>query len=111
MSSSRKNLQDIAIPYVFLDCTPGHATPYNELTIAAATLSSTGSFTGTATQTGVFAGQTATFTYLFRGNFHSLNPSGVPRAAGTLKEKITYTNGVAYTCTSNELNWNALRSP
>ncbi|MGO8961886.1 MAG: PKD domain-containing protein [Streptosporangiaceae bacterium] len=111
VSAGSTSLQNIAIPAVILDCTPGGATPDSELSIAAATISSTRSFTGTATQTGVFAGQPATFTYLFRGNFHSLNPDGVPRAAGTFKETVTYTNGVAYTCTSNELTWTALMSP
>jgi hypothetical protein len=55
----------------------------------------------------VFAGEPATFTYLFQGNFHSLNPAGVPRAAGTFEETISYTNGVAYSCSSNEVTWTA----
>ena len=109
VSSSRKSLQDIALPAVILDCTPGAASPDSELSIAAAAISSTGSFTGTATQSGVWKGYPATFTYLFRGNFHSLNPTGVPRAAGTFKETISYNNGTKYTCNSDELTWTAIR--
>ena len=111
VTGSGTGLQNISIPTVFLDCTPGGATPSNGFSIASATISSTRSFTATSTQTGVFTGQPAKFTYLFRGNFHSLNPAGVPRAAGTFKETITYNDGTARTCTSNELTWTALQSP
>jgi hypothetical protein len=111
VTGSGTRLQNISIPTVFLDCTPGGATPSNGLSIASAKISPTRSFTATSTQTGVFAGQPAKFTYLFRGNFHSLNPAGVPRAAGTFSETITYNDGTARTCTSNELTWTALQSP
>ena len=111
MSGGGTSLQDITIPAVNLDCTPGNGGASNELSIASAKINSARSFTGTATQTGVFAGQPAKFTYLFRGNFHSLNPAGVPRAAGTFRETITYNDGTARTCTSNELTWTALQSP
>jgi hypothetical protein len=105
------SLQNISIPTVILDCTPGGANPSNGLSIASAKINSTRSFTATSTQTGVFAGQPAKFTYLFRGNFHSLSPAGVPRAAGTFRETITYNDGTARTCTSNELTWTGLQSP
>ena len=109
VSSNRTSLQDIALPAVNLDCTPGNGGTSSELSIASAAISSDGSFTGKATQSGVFEGFPATFTYLFRGKFHSLNPAGVLRAAGTFSETITYNNGTAHTCSSDELTWTATR--
>ncbi len=109
VSSSKTSLQDISIPAVYLDCTPGGATPAEPFAIAAASLKSNGSFTATTTQSGVYAGHKAKFTYAFRGNFHGLAPSGAARAAGTFRETLTYANGTAYTCTSNTQSWTATR--
>jgi PKD domain len=107
VSSDQTTVENITIPTVYLDCTPGNAEPDTELTIASATIGSDGSFSGSATDTGVFESEPATFSYTFRGNFHSLNASGVERAAGTFEVTVTYTNGSTYTCSSNEETWNA----
>jgi hypothetical protein len=109
VSSTKTSLQDISIPTVYLDCAPGNATPAEPFAIAAAPLKADGSFTATTTQTGVYSGYLAKFTYTFRGNFHGLAPSGAARAAGTFQETLTYTNGTAYTCTSNTQSWTATR--
>ena len=110
VSASKTSLQDISIPFVFLDCAPpGDANPTLPLGIAAIPLKSNGSFTATTTQTGVYAGFPAKFTYTFRGNFHGAGPSGAARAAGTFRETMTFTDSAARTCTSNTQSWTAAR--
>jgi hypothetical protein len=109
VSSSRTSLQDISIPYVDLDCAPGGASPTEPFGIASAPLKSHGAGTATTTQTGVYAGFPAKYTYTFRGNFHGVAPSGAARAAGTFRETLTFADGAAYTCTSNTQSWTATR--
>jgi hypothetical protein len=109
VSSGGSSLQDITVPSVYLDCSPGDVQQLTELTIPSAAVESGGSFTGTASEDGVWSGFPATLTFSFRGNFHSLSPSGVERAAGTLEVTVAYTNGTAYTCTSNVMTWSATR--
>jgi hypothetical protein len=110
VSANQASLQDISIPTVYLKCAPGGASVTEPFGIATIPLASNGSFTATTTQSGVYAGYPATFTYTFRGNFHGVAPSGAARAAGTFKETLTYTNGTAYTCTSNTQSWTATRN-
>ena len=109
VSSSRTSLHNVAIASVILDCAPGNATTSQPFGVAAVPLTSTGSFTATTTQTGVFAGFPAKFTYTFRGNFHSVGSSGAARAAGTFRETMTFTDSAARTCTSNTQSWTAGR--
>src|SRR5215470_16105638 len=111
VSASKTSLQDISIPFVFLSCTPsGDANPTQPMGIAAIPLKSDGSFAATTTQTGVYAGFPATFTYTFRGNFHGAGPSGAARAAGTFRETMTFTDSTKRTCTSNAQSWTATRN-
>ena len=110
VSANQASLQDISIPTVYLKCAPGGASVTEPFGIATIPLASNGSFTATTTQSGVYAGYPATFTYTFRGNFHGVAPSGAARAAGTFKETLTYANGTAYTCTSNTQSWTATRN-
>jgi hypothetical protein len=110
VSSSRTKLQDISIPSVGLACAPeGGAIP-EPFSIATAAIKSDRSFTATKTQHGVVSGQPATFTYTFRGNFHSLAPSGAERAAGTFRETVKFNAGGPQTCTSNTQSWTATRT-
>jgi hypothetical protein len=110
VSASKTSLQDISIPFVILDCTPsGDANPNQPVGIASVPLKTNGSFTATTTQTGVYAGFPAKFTYTFRGNFHGAGPSGAARAAGTFRETMTFTDSTARTCTSNTQSWTAAR--
>src|SRR5215472_5118675 len=111
VSASKTSLQDISIPFVGLDCTPpGDASPTEPLGIAAIPLKSNGSFAATTTETGVYAGFPAKFTYTFRGNFHGAGgPTGAARAAGTFRETMTFTDSTARTCTSNTQSWTAAR--
>src|SRR5215470_11609894 len=110
VSATKTSLQDISIPFVFLNCAPpGDANPTQPLGIASVPLLSNGSFTATTTETGVYAGFPAKFTYTFRGNFHGAGPSGAARAAGTFRETMTFTDSTARTCTSNTQSWTAAR--
>ena len=77
--------------------------------IASVALQTDGSFSSTTTQTGVYAGHPATFTYIFRGHLHGLNPSGLPRLAGQLRETVKYTDTPARSCTSNDQAWTTTR--
>ncbi len=110
VSSSQTSLQDISIPFVGLTCAPsGDNNPTEPLGIASIPLKSDGSFTATTTETGVYAGFPAKFTYTFRGNFHGAGPTGAARAAGTFRETMTFTDSTARTCTSNTQSWTAAR--
>jgi len=92
---------------VSLGCTPGGGYVDQSFSIAAITIASNGSFSATATQTGVINGAPATITYTFSGHFHGTNSSGVERAAGQVRDDITYNNGTAHSCTSNDQSWSA----
>ena len=103
-------MQDISVPFVGLTCAPpGDANPTEPLGIAAAPIKSNGSFTATTTQTGVYAGFPAKFSYTFRGNYQGLNPSGVPTVTGTFQETLKYTDSASRTCTSGNQSWTATR--
>ena len=109
VSSSRTTLQDISIPSVGLACAPGGSAIAEPFAIAAAAIKPNGSFTATTTETGVVSGFPATFTSTFRGNFHSVAPSGAERAAGTFRETVKFTAAARETCTSNTQSWTATR--
>jgi hypothetical protein len=104
----------ISIPSTGLYCAPGGGgTNDTTFAIPQAALKRDGSFSAKASQTGVFAGATATFSYVFSGNFEGLNANRVGSAAGVFREDITYTSttGVHITCTTNTQAWTATRSP
>lgn len=106
-SLSGGTLQNVSIPVVVLSCAPGGAAAEEPLSIRSASVQPDGSFTATSTGSGVYAGQPATFTYLFLGNFEGVNTSGAARAAGTFRETMKYANGSSYTCDSNNQSWSA----
>jgi hypothetical protein len=110
VASNRSGLQNISIPFGYMTCSPGGANINEPFTIAATSVKADGSFSATKTQAGVYANQPATYTYTFRGNFHSVGPSGAERAAGTFRETITYNGSAATTCTSNNQLWTAART-
>jgi hypothetical protein len=110
VSADGKQVQDVTL-YAGLDnlgCTPGGRFQDSTFDIPSIAIAADGSFTGTATQTGVIDNSPATFTYTFSGHFHGTDASGDERAAGTWRENITYNNGTA--CTSNTNPWSATRS-
>jgi hypothetical protein len=69
-----------------------------------------GSFVATGSQTGVFAGYKATFSYSFRGNLEAGTAKGPASGTGSLREDITYDNGTTYQCTTNNQTWSATLS-
>jgi hypothetical protein len=108
VSADNKHLQDIAFT-TLLGCTPTRASFYDHLGIADIAIAADGSFSATTTQQGVYFNVPATFTYTFSGHFHGASASGVARIAGTYKQVITYNDGVAHTCSTNEQGWTATR--
>lgn len=110
VSAKRTSLQDVSVPYLGLDCAPGGAVFTDHLPIASVAVSSNGSFDATATQSGVFDGQLARFTYTFRGDFHGIGHSGRARAAGVFDETVTSAASQALNCASNDQPWYAARS-
>ena len=108
VANARTSLQDVAIPQVALGC--ANSTAIGEpFSVASVPLAPDGSFTSTTTQIGQVFGAPATFTYVFRGNFHSLNPDGVERAAGTFRESVIFTDTTTHSCSSNDQNFTVTR--
>jgi hypothetical protein len=103
----------IALPQTVLTCSPGGgAVADATFAIPQAPVRGDGSFSAKTSQTGVFGGATATFSYAFAGSFQGLSATGVGSAAGTLREDVVYTDtaGVHRTCTTNTVPWTANRS-
>src|SRR5207302_732908 len=92
VSSDHSSVQNVSIPTVGLSCSPGGATPSDQLAFASVAIAADGSISATKSQSGVFAGFPAKFTYSFQGNFHGAGSSGAPRAAGSFRETVTYTD-------------------
>jgi hypothetical protein len=109
VSGDQSQLQDVAIPTLYLNCMPGNTSPADAIAISSIPLASNGSFNTTSTKSGVWNGNPATFTYVFRGNFHGVDASGTPRAAGLVRETVTFTDTTAHTCTSNNIGWAVTR--
>jgi hypothetical protein len=106
-------LNTIAIPQTALTCAPGGGGAADaSFAIPQTPIRADSSFSVKTSQTGVFAGATATFTYAFAGSLQGLNAQGAGSAAGTLREDVTYTDtaGVHRTCTTNTVPWTAARS-
>ena len=107
VSADGAHAQDVSVPVAYLQCAPGGAF-YDQLNVADIPIAADGSFT--ATTDGVLSSSPAHYTYTFSGHFHGFNANGVQRAAGTLREDITYTNGTAFSCTTDPQSWSANRS-
>ena len=101
VSPDGTQIQDVAVTNSDrLNCAPGTSFNDSSFNISNIAIASDGSFTATATQTGVESGFPATFTYKFTGRFHGLDSSGVERVAGQVREDISYNDGVAHSCTT-----------
>jgi hypothetical protein len=106
VSPDSAHLQTVLVTTVGLGCAP--AKTFNDhLSIADVAVAGDGSFSATATQDGALFGTTAHFTYTFSGHFHGSTTGGTARVGGTLREDITYNDGTAYSCTSNNQTWSA----
>jgi hypothetical protein len=97
----------VTVP-TLVECVPSFSDGLaDQIQFASIPIAAGGSFTATATQTGVIDNSQATFTYTFSGNFHGTTTSGQARAAGQLREDITFNNGTAYSCTTGPQTWSA----
>ena len=107
VSPDGTKLQDVAVT-IDLSCTPGSGfrdeVQFDEIPIAA-----DGSFSATAEQDAVIANTAAKLKYVFRGHVHGTDSDGRARIAGITREDATYDNGVARSCSSNNLAFRALR--
>jgi hypothetical protein len=108
VSNDKTKLQDVAIPVVSIACSPSKSF-YDQVQIASIVIGSDGSFSSTTTQDGVLSGAAAHFTYTFSGHMHGLASDGTQRVAGRFREDVTFDNGTAYSCTSNDQTWTADR--
>jgi len=105
------SVQNVSIGVgVSIACTPTESgVPMTDhIVISQARIMPDGSFTGTSTQTGVFAGAPAKITYWFAGNFQGLDRYGRTTAYGTLRADIAFNDSAgSHSCTSNTLPWYA----
>jgi hypothetical protein len=108
VSNDGAHLLNVTVP-TYLGCAPSK-TFYDHITIADIPLAADGSFAATVPASGTLSGHPATFTYTLRGHVHGTTSTGVTRIAGTYREDIAYSDGVAYSCTTNDQAWYALQS-
>jgi hypothetical protein len=109
VSPDSSQVQDVSVSFVSMACTPGASFQDSSFNIPSVAIASDGSFSGTATQSGLHDGFPAQFTYTFNGHFHGTSSSGVERAAGQWREDVTYDNGSTFTCSSNTFAWTMTR--
>jgi hypothetical protein len=69
-----------------------------------------GSFSGKTSQSGVFMGANATFTYTITGHFEGVTPEGPSTVAGIYREDVVPSSGTTKMCTSNDQSWTATRT-
>lgn len=111
VAAGGRSVQNISIAGVTIACAPAATSaPYDKIVIPQASISSDGSFHATASQSGVYDGAQAKFTYSFVGDFEGLTAAGASSAAGVLREDIVFTDSAGtHTCTSNNQTWTATR--
>ena len=93
VSPDATRVEDVTVP-TSLGCAPTK-TFGDHLGMGEITLAGDGGFSATTAQDGVLFGSPAHFTYTFSGRFTGT------RAAGTLREDVTFDDGTAYSCTTN----------
>jgi hypothetical protein len=103
VSSDGHSLQDVSVPLVDLSCVPS-AVVDDKIQILSVSVAADGSFASTTTQSGILAGHTVLFTYVFRGHV-----DGPTSLSGTLRESVSNTDSPARDCTSNDQAWSATR--
>ena len=99
------SIRNISVATTVVSCVPG-ASRYDDLLwIPQATVHPNGSFSATGSQTGVWAGYKATFSYTFSGNLQAATAKGPASGTGSFRENISYNNGTNYQCTTNGQTW------
>src|SRR5262249_37384080 len=102
VSSDGTQVQDVTLANTTLSCSLG-GTLGDHIASGEATIAANGSFSATATQTGIVGHSAAKFTYTVSGQFSGTN------VAGSVREDVTYSNGIAYSCTTGTQTWSAKR--
>jgi hypothetical protein len=103
VSADSTQLDNVTVP-TLLECTPSHSDVSDQVQFTSIPISD-GSFSATTTLPGTVGGTPATFTYTFTGNFHGTTTSGAERAAGEIREGVSFNSGTAYSCTTNPQTW------
>jgi hypothetical protein len=109
VSAKGNDIQDLAIHLVALSCTGGFGIG-GPAVIDSIKINSDGSFSATASQTGVIAADNypTTFTIAFEGAFGVT--SGTPEASGSYIETATYkSSGSTGSCSSETQTWSVTR--
>jgi hypothetical protein len=105
--ASSTSIQNVSDPWQ-LHCSDNNALD-DGLIVPAATINADGSFAATVHSSGILNGHPTDYTYTFRGNFHSIGPDQTERAAGTMRETVTFTD-TNVMCTTDTLAWTAHRT-
>lgn len=109
MAPGGHDLRNVAIPTVYGGCVGGGGFTH-QLVVARVGVQPGGLFNSTTTETGVFNGANAKFTYRFLGAFEGPNAKGQQTVAGMFREDIVYSSaGKTHTCTSAMQLWGATK--
>ena len=101
-------VQNVRVSTTVMGCTPSEGFD-DHFEVASVAINSDGSFSSTTEQEGVLEHPPAKSKYTFSGQFHGTGSAGVVRAAGTLREDITYENSSKFECTTNGEDWSLTR--
>jgi hypothetical protein len=103
VASSSLFVLAVRIPQTGLECSGGGSnTSTDKLEIAQAEIKGKTTFKATVTRKGEISGAPVVFTYALYGHFHSINSSGVERAAGMYREEIAYEGSTRRCATNNQ---------
>ena len=97
----------VSQPNTALNCDPSGGAGDN-LTVSHVAIKPNGSFSSTTSQTAVFQGTNAKFTYTFAGAFEGTTPTGPSTVAGIYREDIVPTSGTTTLCTTDDQFWTAI---
>jgi hypothetical protein len=101
------SIRNISVATTFVECAPGGSRYEDMLWIPKAIVHPNGAFSASGSQSGVWAGYKATFTYSFSGNLQAATAKGPANGTGSFREKVSYNNGTNYQCTTNGQTWTA----
>jgi hypothetical protein len=95
---------NVSRPGTLVNCDPTGS--YNDnLTVSHVAIKPNGSFSSTTSQTAVFNGAEAKFTYTFAGAFEGTTPTGPSTVSGIYREDIVPTSGTTTLCTTDDQFW------
>ena len=101
ISADGGEVQDVAIT-IDMTCTPGGSLR-DEIPIGEIAIATDGSFSSTTTQQNLVGSVPATYTYTFTGRINGTS------VAGTMREDVTYNDGIARSCSSGDRAFTAVR--